>query len=101
VSSVDREAPEAPIDNVIDQHQLQPLFDDEIDELIKGMFDVEPVLDQQHVNGYVDFPQVCDLPGVFFFLNSYKFSYAFIPFWLLRNLNQYYVWALVVVVFLV
>jgi len=44
------------------------LFDDEIDEIIKGMLDVEPVLDQQHVNGYVDFPQVCDLPGVFFSL---------------------------------
>lgn len=60
VNSVDREVPEAAIDNVIDQHQLQPLFDDEIDEIIKGMLDVEPVLDQQHVNGYVDFPQVAD-----------------------------------------
>lgn len=39
---------------------MQPLFDDEIDEIIKEIFDVEPVPDQQYVNGYVDFPQVCD-----------------------------------------
>jgi len=35
------------------------LFDDEIDEIIRGILDVEQVPDQQHVNhGYLNFPQV-------------------------------------------
>lgn len=59
VHSYDREASNAVTVTVSDQ--LRPLFDDEIDEMIKGILDDEPVLDQQHVISYADFPQVCDL----------------------------------------
>lgn len=66
LNSAEREAPKAVMDPPIDQ--LQPLLDDEIDEIIKGMFDVDPVLEQDYVNGYTNFPQVCDLPEVSSFL---------------------------------
>ncbi|CAL5209323.1 unnamed protein product [Lathyrus oleraceus] len=56
LNSAEREAPKAVMDPPIDQ--LQPLLDDEIDEIIKGMFDVDPVLEQDYVNGYTNFPQV-------------------------------------------
>ncbi|XP_004496404.1 NAC domain-containing protein 16 [Cicer arietinum] len=56
INSPEKEAPNAVIDPL--NGQMQPLFDDEIDEIIKEIFDVEPVPDQQYVNGYVDFPQV-------------------------------------------
>lgn len=73
------EAPAAVTDTVKDQ--LQPLFDDEIEEILKGILDDELVLDQQHVNGYTDFPQVCDLPESY---SKFLFSYVFfISFWLL------------------
>ncbi|KAK7279761.1 hypothetical protein RJT34_24818 [Clitoria ternatea] len=48
-NEVDREIPIA--------DQPLPVFDDEIDELIKGILDDEVVLDQQHVNNYLDFAQ--------------------------------------------
>ncbi|KAL5081846.1 hypothetical protein RYX36_010267 [Vicia faba] len=56
VNSAEWEAPNAVMDPHIDQ--LQSLLDDEINEIIKAMFDVEPVLEQDYVNGYTDFPQV-------------------------------------------
>jgi hypothetical protein len=75
VKSAQLEAPKAVVNTFTDQpqplavinastDQLQPLSDDELDEIFKGVFDIEPVRDQQHVNGYADFPQVCDLPEV-------------------------------------
>ncbi|GAU13265.1 hypothetical protein TSUD_42190 [Trifolium subterraneum] len=68
VKSAQLEAPKAVTNTFTDQpqplpvvnafsNQLQPLFDDEIDEIFKGAFDIQPVLDQQHVNGYANFPQ--------------------------------------------
>ncbi|XP_061345143.1 NAC domain-containing protein 17-like [Gastrolobium bilobum] len=57
INSADREAQNIVTDDVNDQ--LQPLFDDEIEEMIKGILDDDLLLDQQHVNnGYPDFPQV-------------------------------------------
>ncbi|KAG2384031.1 NAC domain-containing protein [Vigna angularis] len=53
--------------NIIDQEDpnvvpengsaLHPLLDDEINDIIREILDDELVLDQQHVNGYLDFPQ--------------------------------------------
>ncbi|XP_047169457.1 NAC domain-containing protein 17-like [Vigna umbellata] len=37
---------------------LHPLLDDEINDIIREILDDELVLDQQHVNGYLNFPQV-------------------------------------------
>ncbi|CAJ2629780.1 unnamed protein product [Trifolium pratense] len=72
VKAAQLEAPKAVLNPFTDQpqqlavvnpftDQQQPLFVDEIDEFFNGAFDIEPVLDQQQFNGYVDFPQVCDL----------------------------------------
>lgn len=49
--------------NVVPENgsSLHPLLDDEINDIIREILDDELVLDQQHVNGYLDFPQVCDL----------------------------------------
>ncbi|KAH1139508.1 hypothetical protein GYH30_028757 [Glycine max] len=54
INSADQEAP----NDVDNGNVLQPLLDDEIDNIIRGILDDELVLDQQHVNGYPDFPQV-------------------------------------------
>ncbi|KAJ1424944.1 NAC domain [Sesbania bispinosa] len=55
INPADQVAPNAVTDPVNDE--LQPLCNDEIDEIIRGFLDCEPILDQ-HVNGYPDFPQV-------------------------------------------
>jgi len=56
--TTDQEAP-----NVVSENgnALHPLLDDEINDIIREILDDDLVLDQQHVNGYLDFPQVCDL----------------------------------------
>ncbi|KAL5195365.1 NAC domain-containing protein 17 [Glycine soja] len=55
INSADREAPNDVADNV---NVPLPFLDDEINNIIRGILDDELVLDQQHVNGYPDFPQV-------------------------------------------
>ncbi|TKY51478.1 NAC domain-containing protein 17 [Spatholobus suberectus] len=49
---------EAPNDIAENVNVLQPLLDDEIEDIIREILDDELVLDQQHVNGYPYFPQV-------------------------------------------
>ncbi|XP_027935892.1 NAC domain-containing protein 17-like [Vigna unguiculata] len=55
INITDQEAP-----NVVpeDGNALHPLLDDEINDIIREILDDELVLDQQHVNGYLDFPQI-------------------------------------------
>ncbi|KAK7357148.1 hypothetical protein VNO80_16431 [Phaseolus coccineus] len=55
INITDQEAP-----NVVSENGnvLHPLLDDEINDIIREILDDELVLDQQHVNGFLDFPQV-------------------------------------------
>ncbi|KAK7391188.1 hypothetical protein VNO78_19600 [Psophocarpus tetragonolobus] len=54
IKTTDGEAP-----NVPGNFNLSPpLLDADINDIIRGILDEELVLDQQHVNGYPDFPQV-------------------------------------------
>uniref|UniRef100_I1NH71 NAC domain-containing protein n=1 Tax=Glycine max TaxID=3847 RepID=I1NH71_SOYBN len=55
INSADQEAPNDVADNV---NVPLPFLDDEINNIIREILDDELVLDQQHVNGYPDFPQV-------------------------------------------
>lgn len=61
VNSADREVPNpVPVND-----QLQPLADDEIEDMIHRFLDGELALDQQYGNGHLEFPQVCDPPKIF------------------------------------